>query len=231
MLEYLTLTRDTAASTYRIMEETPEIRRKRGYHHGDLRAQLIEATRQLVEQKGPDDFSVAQACRVAGVSTAAPYRHFRDREEMLEAVIHAANQRKMARMLAELEGVTPGTLDRVVALGRSYVGFAEAEPGIFRLVFGRRHQPHTEAAVHEEAIRPYRIVQEEVAAVLGRREVDAVVRQRAFLLWNFVHGLSFLRIDGLLTGDLSMPEDLETTLREVAERVLPEAADQKSRSL
>ncbi len=204
----------------RIMTDSTEIRRKRGYHHGDLRAQLIEATRQLVEDAGPDGFSVAQACRVAGVSTAAPYRHFRDREEMLEAVIHAANQRKLERMQAELAGIAPGTLDRITALGRVYIRFAQDEPGMFRLIFGRRHTPHTEAAVQEEAIRPYRMVQEEVAAVLGRAEIDDVVRQRAFLLWNFVHGLSFLMIDGMLTGEFSMPSDLESTLREVAERVL-----------
>lgn len=54
-------------------------------HHGDLRAGLIETVRQLVEEKGPDRFSVSDACRLAGVSTAAPYRHFSDKEDMLLA--------------------------------------------------------------------------------------------------------------------------------------------------
>ncbi|MEM6374564.1 MAG: helix-turn-helix domain-containing protein, partial [Pseudomonadota bacterium] len=60
--------------------------KRTNYHHGDLRADLVEATRRLVEEKGPDRFSVSDACRAAGVSTAAPYRHFEDRDEMLLAV-------------------------------------------------------------------------------------------------------------------------------------------------
>ena len=68
------------------MQDTDEKAKKgkRGaYHHGDLRAGLVEATRALVEEKGPDHFSVAEACREAGVSTAAPYKHFKDKDEML----------------------------------------------------------------------------------------------------------------------------------------------------
>jgi len=53
--------------------------KKSGYHHGDLRAGLINATRQLVEEKGPEGFSVTDACGLAGVSTAAPYKHFKDK--------------------------------------------------------------------------------------------------------------------------------------------------------
>lgn len=203
----------------RIMTDSTKIRRKSGYHHGDLRAQLIEATRQLVEEAGPDGFSVAQACRVAGVSTAAPYRHFRDREQMLEAVVHAAHDRLFERMSAALDGVPPGATARITALGRVYVGFARDEPGVFRLVFGRRQRPDHQEEIASEAARPYCLLEEEVAAVLGRDGIDATVRQRAFLLWTFVHGLSFLTIDGKLDGD-RMPEDLDTTLDEIAARVL-----------
>ena len=56
------------------------------YHHGDLREALIQATTTLVEERGAENFSLADACRCAGVSTAAPYRHFRDKEEILEEI-------------------------------------------------------------------------------------------------------------------------------------------------
>ena len=63
-----------------------EVTAKTRYHHGDLRQQLITATRALVEEKGPDGFSVSEACRAAGVSTAAPYKHFQDRTEITDGV-------------------------------------------------------------------------------------------------------------------------------------------------
>jgi AcrR family transcriptional regulator len=61
--------------------------RKPRYHHGDLRQALIDASHQLLVEKGAENFSLADACRVAGVSTAAPYKHFRDKLEILEAIV------------------------------------------------------------------------------------------------------------------------------------------------
>ena len=55
---------------------------RRGYHHGNLREALIEAALKLISEKGPAGFTFAEAARTAGVSPAAPYRHFRDRDEL-----------------------------------------------------------------------------------------------------------------------------------------------------
>ena len=82
--------------------------KKSRYHHGDLRAGLIEATRRLVEEKGPDGFSVSDACRLAGVSTAAPYKHFKDKNEMLVAMVMEGMVRHRDNMLAALEGIHEG---------------------------------------------------------------------------------------------------------------------------
>lgn len=200
----------------------PKIEKKRGYHHGDLRAQLVAATRQLVEDKGPDSFSVSEAARVAGVSSAAPYRHFRDRIQMIAAVAADGMARHYSEMLAALDGVPPGTRARIVALGRVYVGFAQREPGVFRLMFGARHDAEMVALVDEEEIRPFETVQEEVAAAIGRDGIDAEVTHRAFLLWTFVHGLAFLLIDDV-AAHKGLQVDVDATLRDVARRVLPEA--------
>ena len=62
------------------------MRGKARYHHGELREALIGATRQLVEERGAENFTLADACRVAGVTTAAPYRHFRGKQEILEEI-------------------------------------------------------------------------------------------------------------------------------------------------
>jgi len=72
---------------------TPGVTRKAACHHGDLRAQLITAVRELVETHGPDGFSVAEAARRAGVSSAAPCKHFKDRHKILRGVVSAAMDR------------------------------------------------------------------------------------------------------------------------------------------
>lgn len=201
-----------------LMTADTGIQKKTRYHHGDLKAQLIEATRQLVEENGPDHFSVSQACRVAGVSTAAPYRHFKDRDEMLMAVMREGMKRHYDQMVASLEGIQEGSVDRIVALGQVYVAFAQKEPGIFRLIFGRKGERAKEE-MFEDGAACYALLEHEVMAALGLSEIDAKVKHRAFMLWTFVHGLSFLLIDEKLSVE-EMVMDTESLLNDLARRVL-----------
>ncbi|MGI1662077.1 TetR/AcrR family transcriptional regulator [Palleronia sp. KMU-117] len=192
---------------------------KRGYHHGDLRAVLVEATRRLVEENGPDHVSIAAACRLAGVSTAAPYKHFRDKTEMLNAVALDGMERQRLQMFAALEGIPEGSPDRVAALGRVYVTFAVAEPGVFRLMFALSGEHADEPALMEKGEEVFGLVKREVARCTGEDEESDAVERRAFALWSFVHGLSFLTIDGKIAkmcGDL----EVEPLLADIARRVL-----------
>lgn len=169
------------------------VKAKTAYHHGDLRQQLLAATRALVEEKGPDLFSVSEACRAAGVSTAAPYRHFADRTEMLIAVAMEGFAEMSKGFEAALLGLAPGSPEAITALGQSYVEYAEANPGLFKMMFAGDH--HTES-LEEAGHGCYGVVLGQVAAYLGRDEIDEEVMRTAFPLWTFVHGLAFLRIDG-----------------------------------
>lgn len=200
------------------MKKTTPPEKRGTYHHGDLRSQLIEATRVLVEEKGPDHFSVSEACRRAGVSTAAPYKHFKDKEEMLRAVAVAGMRRQRDQLLAELAGYPVGTLGRIVAMGRVYIRFAVNEPGVFRLMFGlsENHAEHSELI--ETGDNTYAVVQQEVARYHGSEEVTPQDAHQAFLLWSFVHGLSFLTIDGKL-AEKKLSFDLEDVLEDIARRV------------
>ncbi len=223
MLECLTLTSLTSSERFWIMiehEKThPTKLRKSGYHHGDLRAGLIEATRQLVEEKGPDGFSVTDACTLAGVSTAAPYKHFKDKSEMLVAMVMEGMARHRQNMLAALDGVPPGTPARIKALGLEYVTFALSEPGIFRLKFGGFTDRLDDPQLHEAGEGTFGIVLREVADCLGETDITPEIRRRGFMLWSFVHGLSFLLADQKLTklgGDF----ELEHLLEDMAHRML-----------
>ncbi|HEY4279357.1 MAG TPA: TetR/AcrR family transcriptional regulator [Conexibacter sp.] len=107
----------------------------RPYHHGDLPAALVEATFALVEEKGVHDFSVAEAARRTGVSAAAPYRHFTDRDELLAEAATRATQELRRRFTAALE-VGGSAADHVAAFAAAYVRFAAERRAMFEVMFG-----------------------------------------------------------------------------------------------
>ena len=224
MLESLTLTSTTWHEKDWIMNTHSNPRKRTSYHHGDLPTQLIDATRQLVEEKGPDNFSVSEACRRAGVSTAAPYKHFKDKTEMLREVAAAGMIRQSEQMMAEIAPLPEGSRSRIVALGRVYIRFATTEPGVFRLMFTWSGETADDERLYALGDQKFAVVQMEVAKCHGRSETTEEDRQKAFLLWSFVHGLSFLSIDGKLS-DGKMPSDLEEILKDIARRVVPEASE------
>jgi AcrR family transcriptional regulator len=168
---------------------------KAAYHHGDLRAQLIAAATELVETHGPDGFSVAEAARRAGVSTAAPYKHFKDRDAVLRGVVSAAMDRLRHAMETAASRFPSGSLEAVAAIGQAYVNFAKAEPGLFRLVFGLTEGHENAPDLLEKGQGCFAVVARAVAERLDQPLQAADVQRRAYLLWSFVHGHSFLTID------------------------------------
>jgi AcrR family transcriptional regulator len=175
------------------MTEKPVART--AYHHGDLRAQLIAAVRELVETHGPDGFSVAEAARRAGVSSAAPYKHFKDRPEILRGVVSEAMDRLRAAMEAGAASYPAGSVEAVAAVGGAYVNFARAEPGVFRLVFGLTEGHENSPDLQLKGEGCFGVVVRAVAGCLGLPLDDREVQARAYMLWSFVHGHSFLTID------------------------------------
>lgn len=174
---------------------TAAVTPKAAYHHGDLRAQLIAAVRELVETHGPDGFSVAEAARRAGVSSAAPYKHFKDRHEILRGVVSEAMDRLRAAMEEGAAAHPYGSLEAVAAVGLAYVAFAKTEPGVFRLVFGLTEGHENAPDLLAKGEGCFGVVVQAVAACLGLPPGDPDVQRRAYMLWSFVHGHSFLTID------------------------------------
>lgn len=197
------------------------------YHHGDLKAALIEATRQLVEEHGPDNFSVAQAARLAGVSSGAPYKHFKDRDEMLKAVAMDGMKRKYERLVKALEPLPKGSLDRIETLGRLYVDFALNEPGVFRLVFGFSDNDGEDEPLMNQGLMTHGMVQQTVAECLGEDTINDDARERTMILWSFVHGLSFLVIDCKLTT-LKIDVDIDALLKTMTRKMFPEFDDART---
>jgi len=108
---------------------------RRGYHHGNLREALIEATLELVVEKGPFGFTLAEAARKAGVSPAAPYRHFSGREELLAAAAIQGYRLFADVMEKAFNNGKPSDLAAFEAVGRAYLAFARSHPGYYITMF------------------------------------------------------------------------------------------------
>jgi AcrR family transcriptional regulator len=107
---------------------------RKPYHHGNLRQALVDATLQLIEEKGPFGFTLAEAARAAGVSPAAPYRHFRGRDDLIE---EAARQGFLlfADRLQRAYDDAPTPLSAFLATGRAYLDFAKQNNGFYIAMF------------------------------------------------------------------------------------------------
>ncbi|MEM9637575.1 MAG: TetR/AcrR family transcriptional regulator [Pseudomonadota bacterium] len=169
--------------------------RRATYHHGDLREQLLAVVRDLVETHGPEGFSVAEAARRAGVSTAAPYKHFKDRTDLLNALVSDAMDRLATKMAEQRDRYPTGTYEAVAGIGQAYIDFAKAEPGIFRLMFGLTEGHEDEDALQKKGKLCREIVETACGACIGADASDQAAILSAYILWTSVHGHAFLSID------------------------------------
>src|SRR5918911_2703389 len=97
---------------------------RRGYHHGNLREALIQAALDLIAKKGPAGFTFAEAARSAGVSPAAPYRHFRDRDDLMADVARQGVERFEAMLAVAWKQGLPDPLTAFGNIGKAYLAFA-----------------------------------------------------------------------------------------------------------
>src|SRR5215203_6383904 len=107
----------------------------RGYHHGNLKEALIRAALELIAQKGPAGFTFAEAARWAGVSPAAPYRHFRDRDELLANVALRGFEQFEAALERAWNDGKPDVFTAFDRLGRAYLEFARTEGASYSAMF------------------------------------------------------------------------------------------------
>src|SRR5262244_3953262 len=165
-----------------------KVRRKAHYHHGELREALISATRQLVEERGAENFTLADACRVAGVTTAAPYRHFKGKQEILEEIASRGFDELRAKSMAAVAAKGEGTLEAIIAMGQAYVGFAVEQTAVFRLMFGQEPSLKKAEPVLGTGHACFAHLIDQVALYCKRSEIRGDAQELALRLWTFVHG-------------------------------------------
>ena len=184
----------------------PRIPKPQGYHHGDLPRALIMAARHMIEDGGAQALTLRGAAQKAGVSAAAPYRHFEDRDALLAAVI-AEGFDGLATATEAARGSAGDPVSAYLAVGEAYLGFAAAHPSLYRLMFGiERHKPDYPALL-EAGQRAFGVVLQAArdcgdAGLIGSRPPEHV----ALAGWTMVHGLASLHVDGVLGLVLPVPQ-------------------------
>lgn len=108
---------------------------RKSYHHGNLRQALVEATVALIQETGPLAFTLTEAARRAGVSPAAPYRHFKGREELLEEVARQGFEEFSLRLERAFDAGRPRPLTAFMRMGQAYLDFAAERPGYYMAMF------------------------------------------------------------------------------------------------
>ncbi|RED13169.1 TetR/AcrR family transcriptional regulator [Pontivivens insulae] len=113
----------------------PETKGRKGYHHGNLRQALVDAALSLIEEKGPNGFTLAEAARLAGVSAAAPYRHFKGREDVIEEMALQGFEIFADLLEHAHDDGAPSALAAFETVGRAYLYFARTQPGHYIAMF------------------------------------------------------------------------------------------------
>lgn len=169
---------------------------KAAYHHGDLPATLVRTAIQLLEESGETELSLRAVARRAGVSPAAPYRHYADREALISAVA-AVGYRELAERLAAAHP-SPSSPEQLASVAIAYVQFALERPALFRIMFGEPcDRDNAERVAATAAVAQY------VRAIVERTFPESDAEALGTALWALVHGLAFLFLDGKL--DASTP--------------------------
>jgi AcrR family transcriptional regulator len=177
-------------------------RKKRdSYQHGDLREALIQAGLKLLAESGVEALSLRAAAQLAGVSHAAPYRHFRDKQALVAAIAERGFRMLTASMRAEVEPLgTDDTRARLIALGSGYLKFATTSPAYLHVIFGGvlGHEG-VPPSLAEASVEAYETLRMEVARGIERGELRAGdVDIAAFACWSMVHGLAMLITNGAI---------------------------------
>jgi AcrR family transcriptional regulator len=194
------------------MSWTKQGRGSRGYHHGNLKEALIRAALELIAQKGPAGFTFAEAARWAGVSPAAPYRHFRDRDELLADVARRGFDQFEAALRRAWDDGRPDPFTAFDRVGKAYLHFARSEPAYYSAMFEAGIPLDSEPELREAGERAFAVLRsatERLIATMPAKDRPPVLMM-ALHIWALSHGIASLfgRGDAAKRSLPMSPEDL-----------------------
>jgi AcrR family transcriptional regulator len=166
----------------------------RGYHHGNLKEALLRAALELIAKKGPAGFTFAEAARWAGVSPAAPYRHFRDRDELLASIALRGFHQFEAVLARAWDDGRPDVFVALDRLGKAYLDFARTESAYYSAMFEAGIPLANNSELREAGDRAFAVLRQ--AAEKLAAQTPARTRPPAFMvalhIWAMAHGIASL---------------------------------------
>jgi len=186
---------------------------RRGYHHGNLKEALIDAALALIREKGPLGFTFAEAARSAGVSQAAPYRHFRDRDELVAEVARRGFEHFASGLAAAWNGGAPDPLEAFERLGRAYLAFARDEPAYYAAMFEAGIPPDADPELRAGGDRAFGVLREAAEKLCERlpKERRPPPLMVGLHIWALAHGIASLFARGD-SGRRTVPMSAEDLL-------------------
>src|ERR1700758_4806511 len=170
-------------------------RAERGYHHGNLKEALLQAALGLIAEKGAAGFTFADAARMAGVSPAAPYRHFRDRDELLSNIAERGFEQFESALSEAWNDGRPDTVTAFERVGKAYLAFAREKPAFYSAMFesglAADISPGLQAA-GERAFAVIRAAAERLAALAPPGSPRPPALMMALHIWSMSHGVASL---------------------------------------
>jgi AcrR family transcriptional regulator len=166
--------------------------RRRGYHHGNLREALVQAALDLIADYGPAGFTFAEAARAAGVSPAAPYRHFSDRDALMADIARRGFELFGADLTRAWNDGEPDPLTAFENVGRAYLAFARREPAYYAAMFEARLPPDLDrdmAQAADDAFAVLRRAAEAVCAKLPKKGRPPPL-MLSLHVWALSHGIA-----------------------------------------
>jgi AcrR family transcriptional regulator len=166
-------------------------RGRRGYHHGNLREALIRAALELISEKGPAGFTFAEAARQAGVSPAAPYRHFRDREALVVDVAQRGFELFEAALDNAWDQGRPTPLAALERLGRAYLQFARSKPAHYAAMFEAGMALDANPELRRASDLAFAILRNACEAVTAAAPANKrpPALMMALHIWSLAHGI------------------------------------------
>lgn len=167
---------------------------RRGYHHGNLRETLIKAALDLIGEKGAAGFTFADAARWAGVSPAAPYRHFRDRDALMADVARQGFERFEAFLATAWNDGRPDLSTAFGNIGKAYLAFARTEPAYYSAMFESGVPLDSNPELRQAGDRAFAILRtasEALAATMPTASRPPAMMM-ALHIWSLAHGIASL---------------------------------------
>lgn len=185
---------------------------RRGYHHGNLKEALIQAALDLIRAKGPGGFTFAEAARAAGVSPAAPYRHYRDRDALVADVAQRGFLLFGNVLQAAWDEGRPDPMRALDAVGKAYLAFARSKPAYYAAMFESGVPASANPELAAAADRAFEMLRRAVEAVVATMlpKDRPPVTMMALHIWSQAHGIAslFARADPGRRPIPMSPEDL-----------------------